>query len=322
MTALPSWLSAAIGARLEGISRRHLAEASAAISNAYRAGQTSRLHVADELAVAAYLTARLPATYAAVAAALVRLAEAAPDFAPLSLADIGAGPGTASFAAVEAFPSLAHVAMRDHNRPFLAVARALAAASPLPALQAAEIGEGEALGAATFPQADLVMAAYMLVEMPEAALAGLFAKLWQAAQEVLLLVEPGTPEGFRRIRLARDCLVEAGAHILAPCTHALDCPMQCGNWCHFSVRLPRSRDHRLVKQADVPFEDERFSYLAVARRPADTIAGARILAPPRDSKPGIAFTLCASGRVEERFVAARDKAAFRAVRRLGWGDVL
>jgi ribosomal protein RSM22 (predicted rRNA methylase) len=317
--ALPAWLSQAIAARLEGVSRHDLANASAAITSAYRAGGTSKRNVAEADMVAAYLTVRLPATYAAVSAALARLAEHAPDFAPRSLADIGAGPGTASFAALERFPALAHVAMRDHNDFFLRAARELAGDSHHAALRHADIASGEATAGAGIPPADLVVAAYMLVELPEAVLADTIARLWQAAQGALLLVEPGTPEGFRRIRLARGLLLAAGAHILAPCTHALACPIAGNDWCHFSVRLPRSRDHLAVKQAEVPFEDERFSYLVVARDPG-LAAQARILAPPRHAKPGIHFKLCSEGRIDERFVPARDKAAFRAARRLDWGD--
>ena len=37
------------------------------------------------------------------------------------------------------------------------------------------------------------------------------------------------------------------------------------DWCHFSQRLPRSRDHMLLKDASVPFEDERYSYVVVTQ---------------------------------------------------------
>ena len=43
---------------------------------------------------------------------------------------------------------------------------------------------------------------------------------------MLVLVEPGTPQGFARIREARAALIAEGAHIVAPCTHENVCPME------------------------------------------------------------------------------------------------
>ncbi|MFX6186343.1 small ribosomal subunit Rsm22 family protein, partial [Acinetobacter baumannii] len=43
------------------------------------------------------------------------LTEIRPDFAPTSLLDVGAGPGTASWAAAEAFPSLHEFTLLDAN---------------------------------------------------------------------------------------------------------------------------------------------------------------------------------------------------------------
>src|SRR5690606_16198322 len=125
--------------------------------------------------------------------------------------------------------------------------------------------------------------------------------LWASTQGLLVLVEPGTRAGFGRLREARVQLVAAGAAILAPCPHQKDCPMTDGDWCHFVQRLPRSRDHRLAKGADAPFEDEKYAYLAAARPGvAEPSSAPRILSAPRPGKPGIDLKLCADGRVEHR----------------------
>jgi len=73
-----------------------------------------------------------------------------------------------------------------------------------------------------------------------------------AAKGLLVLVEPGTPAGYGRILRARDRLVGLGATLAAPCPHHAACPLTGEDWCHFSVRLPRSRDHRLAKGGEVP----------------------------------------------------------------------
>lgn len=150
-----------------------------------------------------------------------------------------------------------------------------------------------------------------------AALAGTVERLWAATQGLLVLVEPGTPAGYQRLLAVRDQLIAAGGVILAPCPHQQPCPLAAPDWCHFSQRLARSRDHRLAKGAETPFEDEKFSYLVVARPGvAAGVPTPRVLAPPRAGKPGIELKLCTpAGALENRFAARRDKAAYAVARR-------
>lgn len=303
----------ALARLLDGVSRADLARRSAAITDHYRSGRGSDLAVRDRFDALAYAAARMPATRAAVREALTRLAEAAPDFAPATLLDLGCGCGAASLAAREAF-ALERLTLVDRNEAMLSLAR--------------ELLDGDDVGALALdlrrldgaPRADLVTMAYVLVEMAEDEAAALALRAFDLAQGALTLVEPGTPTGFSRLRAARAALIEAGAHVAAPCPHAFACPIQPPDWRHFSVRVQRSRDHLAVKGADVPYEDEPFIYLAVARQPATPIA-ARILAPPRRAKAGLAFRLCArDGAIADAMVPARDKAATRLARRLDDGD--
>jgi ribosomal protein RSM22 (predicted rRNA methylase) len=311
--ALPPALVSAIAALLDGVPRKDLAIAAEKMSAAYRAGGTSHA-ITMPLDAAAYAVARMPATYAAIAAAFEKLAQAMPDFAPASLLDVGAGTGAASWAAQATWPDIA-VTMLDHNPALRTLARKLADSGPL---AAAEILAGD-LGVEK-PRADLVVAGYVLAELPEERAAAVAVDLWQSADKALVLIEPGTPQGFARIRAARAALIAAGAHVAAPCTHDNACPMAGEDWCHYSQRLPRSRDHMLLKGANVPFEDERYSYVAVSR---ESVAHnkARILAPPLESKPGLTFKLCDANGLRALFVASRDKDEYRGARKLGWGDL-
>jgi hypothetical protein len=42
-------------------------------------------------------------------------------------------------------------------------------------------------------------------------------------------------------------------------------PLIAPDWCHFTQRLQRSRAHKHLKAADLPYEDEKFSYVILAR---------------------------------------------------------
>jgi len=302
-------LDAAIALLLEGVSRKELEQRAGKMSASYREGGTS-VGIANPADALAYLVTRAPATYAALSAVLSRVAEAVPDFAPKDLLDVGAGPGTASWAARDAWPSLA-VRMIEPNAAFRDLAWRL--------MPEADIVAGR-LGMA-LPRAQLVTAGYVLAELPEAAAADTARALWNAASEMLVLVEPGTPAGFARIRAARAALIAAGGHVVAPCTHDGTCPLKGDDWCHFSQRLARSRDHMIAKGARVPFEDERYAYVVVSPAPVAVHASARVIKPPVEAKPGITLPLCEASGLRNAFIARRDKDAFRIARKKAWGDL-
>ena len=309
---LPPALRQVMDTLLEGVPRKELAAAALVISEGYRQGKPSHA-IATQLAALAYAVARMPATYAAAAAVFGRLAEAMPHFQPDSLLDVGAGTGAGSWAAVTQWPGLETVTMLEPNPALRALARKLTDEG-LPAKAEFLSGGLEA----DKPKADLVVASYVLAELSEEKAGAVAVHLWQGAG-ALALIEPGTPQGFARIRAARAALIEAGAHVAAPCTHDNRCPMSGDDWCHFSQRLSRSRDHMRLKDASVPFEDERYSYVVVTRE--KVASGARILAPPLETKPGLTFKLCDESGLRAQYVASRDKGEYRRVKKRGWGDL-
>lgn len=320
---LPAPLRLAADRLMEGVSRRDMAERASAISARYRAGGTSAGVVGSAADATAYVLTRLPATYAACARVFAEAAERAPDFAPASLLDAGAGPGGAGWAAMEAWPAIQRASLLDSNRAFLDMAATLAAEGPGP-LRDADRRKGDLTAPADWPTADLVVASYALAEIPPAKQALTVAALWASTEGLLVIVEPGTPAGYARIIAARETLIAAGGTVLAPCPHQQACPLVAPDWCHFSQRLARSRDHRLAKGAQAPFEDEKFSYLVAARPSVPALAPTpRVLAPPHMSKPGVDLKLCTlEGRAELGFVPRRDKRAYAVARRLDWGDAL
>src|SRR4051812_14295639 len=291
MTApeLPADLKAALEAKLHGLSRSDAAERSTTISKTYRSGGNSGA-IRTEADALAYALARMPATYAAVTASLNALIEIRSDFAPDSLLDIGAGPGTATWAAAEAFTSLQNFTLLDANDALRSLALSLFADSFRLRDIGYERGEARSL-LAKADAADLVMASYVIGEIGDAEQRALAETMWAKTNDTLLVVEPGTPAGYARIIALRAHLIGRGAHVAAPCPHGGKCPLEAPDWCHFSQRLQRSRAHMQVKGAEVPFEDERFSYVALTRAPVGA-RPSRVLAQPVVSKVEITAKLC------------------------------
>ena len=174
---------------------------------------------------------------------------------------------------------------------------------------------------ANAPGSDFVLASYLIGELADRERAEVADLMWERTRDTLLVVEPGTPAGYQRIIDLRARLIAKGAHVIAPCPHDNVCPLAAPDWCHFAQRLPRSRDHMLMKDADVPFEDEKYSYVALSRAPLASRA-ARVLAPPHVGKAGIGAKLCAATGVVGATVPRRDKAAYAQARRWRWGDAV
>jgi ribosomal protein RSM22 (predicted rRNA methylase) len=321
MTApsLPAELRAALDARLQGFSRSDAAARAASMSRTYRDGGGSTA-IRSETDALAYALARMPATYAAVTASLNALREIAPRFAPNSLLDVGAGPGTASWAAAEAFSSLQSFALLDANRALRALALDLAGSSTR--LRDVNYRHGEARAAlADAEAADLVIASYMIGEIGDTERRTLIELIWTKTRDTLLMVEPGTPSGYGRIIAAREQLIASGAHVAAPCPHDGKCPLSTPDWCHFTQRLPRSRAHKQIKDAELPFEDEKFSYVALTRAPVSRHP-ARVLAQPVVTKIEVTAKLCTAEGLAVAKMPHRAKAVYARARRWRWGDVV
>jgi ribosomal protein RSM22 (predicted rRNA methylase) len=321
---LPSELRAALDASLEGVPRGPLTERAERISSLYRDNAGSAIAIRDEADALAYAITRSPATYGAVRNALTRLQERAPSFTPETALDLGSGAGAASWAIAEAFPQIASITQADQNQPLLSLSRTLAQHASSAALRNATQITTDLTRNLPDHSADLVILSYVLAELHPEQAQSLFLAAWSLCSGALVLVEPGTPAGFGHILAARFILGGGGAHILAPCAHQLGCPILSPDWCHFAQRIERSRDHRLLKSANLPYEDEKFSYLIAVREPLFTPASAaRILARPDKDRAAITLKLCRpDGSAGLVSISRRNKESYSLAKKKEWGDEL
>jgi ribosomal protein RSM22 (predicted rRNA methylase) len=292
-----------------------LAPAVAALSAAYRSGGRPGEVLGDPTAARAYAAFRMPATFAAVRAAL---RAAGPGLRPATLVDVGGGTGAAVWAAAAALPSLLSAHVLDGSAPALALGRELAARTPDPVLAASTWTHTR--WPAELPAADLVTLAYFAGELRAEEQVAVVAAAADRAGAVAV-VEPGTPAGFADLLRARETLVGKGFGVLAPCPHDRSCPWAAGpDWCHFPARLPRSVRHRQVKGGRLGWEDEKFSYVVAVRGGADRPAG-RIVRHPFQRKGLVELAVCARRPGIERVIVSKRRGAdYKAARDAGWGD--
>ncbi|MFF8472285.1 small ribosomal subunit Rsm22 family protein [Streptomyces sp. NPDC015414] len=312
-------LRASVTALLDGLPPRQAAGAVERLIASYRGDTPTHAPILrDRADVAAYAAYRMPATFEAVRSALAAFADTVPGWAPGSHVDVGGGTGAATWAVTATWDGTRPVTVLDWAEPALALGREIAAANP--ALRDARWERARIGTALTLGPTDLVTVSYVLNELAETDRAALVDAAAADAQAVVI-VEAGTPAGYERVIEARDRLVRAGFRVAAPCPHSAACPIVPGtDWCHFSARVSRSSLHRQVKGGSLPYEDEKFSYVAATRLPAEP-APNRVVRRPQIRKGQVLLDLCeAEERLDRTTVTKRHGALYRAARDADWGD--
>ncbi|WSQ08603.1 small ribosomal subunit Rsm22 family protein [Streptomyces sp. NBC_01231] len=310
-------LRAALAVLLDGLPPRQAAQAVERLIANYRgATPTDSPILRDRADVAAYAAYRMPATFEAVRSALDAFAAAVPEWVPAGHVDVGGGTGAATWAVSATWDGVRPVTVIDWSEPALALGREVAAANP--ALRDVR-WQRSRIGTA-LDDTDLVTVSYVLNELTAPDRAALVDAAATAAQAVVI-VEPGTPDGYARVIEARDRLVAAGFQVAAPCPHSAACPIVPGeDWCHFSARVSRSSLHRQIKGGSLAYEDEKFAYVAAARFPVAP-APSRVVRRPKIRKGQVLLDLCETDeRLSRRTVTKRHGDLYKAARDADWGD--
>ncbi|MFD0152128.1 small ribosomal subunit Rsm22 family protein [Streptomyces sp. NPDC127132] len=309
-------LRAALAGLLDGLPPTQAAKAVERLIANYRGTTPTDAPVLrDRSDVAAYAAYRMPATFEAVRGVLDALRDAAPEWVPGTHTDVGGGTGAASWAVAEAWEEAPpRTTVLDWAEPALTLGRELAAGTFDAEWRRERIGTALKLA-----DADLVTVSYVLKELTEADRTALVTEAARAARAVVI-VEPGTPDGYERIIAARTLLIDAGFTVAAPCPHSGACPIVPGtDWCHFSARVSRSSLHRKVKGGSLPYEDEKYSYVAATRFPV-TPAVSRVTRRPQIRKGLVQLDLCGPDGLGRETVTKRHGPLYKQARDAEWGD--
>lgn len=316
---MPLELRVALENQLQDMNLKRMVTDSQSISLRYRtqSGKGERLLTSDSEALS-YAAARMPATYGAVHSALEQTISKL-DRKPLTMLDVGAGTGAASWAAAELL-DLKDLTCLEREGAMRRIGSKLMGHGPK-VLRGAKWVEYDLDVDAVPCKADLVIASYVLNEMSEDGRKRAIEKLWDSAQMVLLLVEPGTPAGFGHLNEVRRLLLDRSAHIAAPCPHEADCPKSSDDWCHFACRVARSRLHKQLKGGEAPYEDEKFSYLAFVRD-ASSRGGMRVLRHPQVRGGHVMLEVCTEDGIKEIKLTKKHGERYKKARKAESGDEL
>ncbi|AFZ80381.1 mitochondrial small ribosomal subunit Rsm22 family member protein [Theileria equi strain WA] len=164
---------------------------------------------------------------------------------------------------------------------------------------------------------------------------------------MMVIVEPGTPTGFRIIHSLREMFIsqlkKGNFHFVAPCPHEGICPMALTgrDWCHFSQRIFKIPHYIYKKGAkSKAIEDEKFSYIVVRKSsgPRDTFDDEnhakttaeksyfwpRIVLPPLKLGRRVLIDVCSAPHNFKRLIVPKnspESGGYKHARDAIWGDL-
>ena len=306
---------------IEEISRgskySNIIEESQKISKMYREneGKGKKL-VTKQSEAMAYSISRMPSTYCAVYSALSQAIKNH-DGEIKTVLDIGAGTGAATWA-VSNLIDVNKITCLEREKAMREIGNKLMDGE----FKNVEWKEFDLNEDEIEETADLIVTSYVINELNQQDREKAIRKMWNATNQILLIIEPGTPEGFKHILQARNILLEQNANIIAPCSHNEKCPINPEeDWCSFYVRVARSGLQRQAKKGELGYEDEKFSYIAFSK--VSSVNGqSRILRHPQINSGYVKLKICTENGVEEKTYSKKDGEIYKKARKLNAGDTI
>lgn len=307
------------------------------ISDKYMGDKKGESLLSKEKEAIAYSIARMPATYGAVKEASIQMLDLVKLNNIVSLIDVGAGTGAATLALVESlqeYTQIEKITCLEREDAMIQVGKSLCEEASNETIKKAnwvkfDINHGVINQAKDDEknnknlQADIVVTSYMLNEFSDDNVLGVVDKLWDMTTKVLLIVDPGTPKDHKRLIMIKNYLAQKGGTILAPCTCDTGCALNENDWCHFTCRIERTKLQKQVKQGDVPYEDEKFTYLVVLKENINFDRNlSRVIRHPIIRANMVEVKLCQNGEIVNKIYTKKDKELYKQAKKAKVGDLL
>lgn len=311
---LPLDIQSKIDELLDGYKLNDLRNTFLAIQKAYKNEERSDKSLVDsEIGAKVYASYRMPATFGALIDVYAHMLELYPDDFKTIL-DVGGGSGSSSLASA-LFYKDSEITTVEKSKSMYEVGKKLTEEYKNINWVNADFKDYKG------DESDLVISSYMLNELNEKSFLSTLDKLWSITKKCLIIVESGDKKGSEIIQKVRNHLLFKGGYILAPCPHMNKCPIKEDDWCHFATRVSRSKLHRLIKDGEVPYEDEKYSYIVFFKEEVNR-CNARIMRHPLIYNNFIKLTLCDKEDIKEVNIYKSDKEKFKKSKKLKAGDTI
>ncbi len=316
---LPYYLNLGIEKELENIKLGKLSRTRSQLTDKYRSPREKDIEFMstpeDRIA---YICSRLPSIFSVIKEIIFNLQKIALDIKLETLLDLGSGPGTVMYAVTDIL-NLENITLVEKDRYLIEIGKRLAANADIDSVKKAEWINCDINKMHNIPSYDLVTSSYVLNEMREKDINNLIEHLWAKTNQFIIFAEPGTPDGFKRIKMVRSHLISMGANIIAPCPHQNVCPITEGDWCHFSKRVERTKSQRILKKGELSYEDEKYSYI-VASKNLVNVSDSRVIRHPQINKGHVGLKICTKNGLKETTISRKDNEIYKKAQKIKWGD--
>lgn len=320
---LPDSLLEAIDRVTDFFDRKKLHKGAEELSLRYRTpSSTSQTFIQTEEECLAYLCTRFPATFGANYFVFSEIKKRGLEKDISSILDLGSGSGAALWAASEVFSNLRSYTLLERDSRLITIGKELLKVGLGEGHFSFDLHwiEGDYTGTIKSGPHDLVVLSYSIGEIDPKEWESVLKQVIEYTKNFLVILEPGTPLGYKRLMKIRELLIQQGLSMVAPCPHNKQCPILGQDWCHFSQRIPRTSLHKSLKNASLGFEDEKFSYIVLSKQPYFK-KGYRIIKTPLKRSGFIELDLCSTseGLLKQK-ISKKQGEFFNKVKKLGWGD--
>lgn len=312
---IPFELEEKIAREIQNVKLSDLKEVAQTLSNRYmNEKRKAQSLINKKLEVLAYSIIRMPATFCAIDKAIEETLKKYNPTIETAL-DIGSGTGAGEWAILNNI-DISKITCIEREDEMSSLAQKLLEEHKNINWKNQDIVKNK-----INEKADLVIVSYMINELQDEVKEDVIKNILESFNKIVIFIEPGTPDGFSNIRKIQKLAINNNLNILAPCTSQNECKLPKDDWCHSIVRVERNKIHKFVKDADVPYEDEKFSYIAISKEKIDN-SGGRILRHPNISSGFIKVKLCNNGIIEEKTFTKKDKDNFKKIKKLKCGDLI
>lgn len=329
----------------EGVSIKEYREYFKIINKAYRDKEieNDKLEIKEEKIALTYLIYRMPATSQVIDYVLSQL-KIFDENDIKTVLDLGSGPGASIIPLMDNFPSLENITLIEEQSSMINIGREFI---KILKDRGFNIDDGTNKLGSNHTDikyvkrsvnslksvdndgklVDLILSSYMINEFTQKEVDEFFRLIKESKFKYFISIVPGTPHHFKILDyLRKNFLKNDYFEIIAPCTFTGICNLE-EDWCHFAKRVNRSSTLRSIKEGELSYEDEKFSYLIIKNKlyteDSKCEDKKRIIRHPEIRKGLIKFKTCSREGIGEIVLTkGKDKEKYKASKDLGWGDMI